>query len=280
MRQVKSFIILAVLILTLISVTGLFSGCAGRRNIHNLSMEDAWARIKAEFEDEDYLDVTQMLEIFIINYAGTNLADSAQYLLAESHFELGEYIISGSEYQKLITQYPRSPLVEEAEYKLGLSYYELSPAYSKDQEYTEKALNMFQLFIEDFPNSHLAEEAETRINELRNKLAKKDYRAGRLYHKMTEYTSARIYYQSVLDNYYDSVYADDSQYFKARSWMDQERWEEAIAAFRAFISRYPDSEYSGRVKRDLNEAEENYRKQLEKQADEQEQAVFDVFDDE
>ena len=46
------------------------------------------------------------------------------------------------------------------------------------------------MFIEDFPQSNLIQDAEKSIEELRYKLAKKEYEGGRLYLKLEEYESA------------------------------------------------------------------------------------------
>ncbi|HEX04061.1 MAG TPA: outer membrane protein assembly factor BamD [Bacteroidetes bacterium] len=205
-------------------------------------------------------------------------SDSAQYLLAESHFEMDEYIISASEYEKLISQYPRSPLVEEGEYKLGLSFYELSPKYQKEQVYTDKAVEMFQLFIEDFPNSMLVSEAEERILELRTKLAKKEFQAGRLYHRMGEYKAARLYYQSVLDNYYDSEFAEESQLLKADSWSDEKEWAEAQAAYQGYLIRYPDSDRVDYINRQIEYVKKRHQEQLAKEAEGERGGVFRLFD--
>ncbi|MBS1261907.1 MAG: Cell division coordinator CpoB [Calditrichaeota bacterium] len=262
-RGMTRTVLLAALIASFAAM--IVTGCGRGRRYEDLSMDNAWQRINTEFANEDYLDASDHLEIFIINYAGSTISDSAQYLLAECHYRMKEYIIAASEYRKLVSQYPRSPLVAEAEFKLGESHYELSPHYAKDQEYTEKAIDTFQLFIEDFPDSDRVPEATEKIDELRAKLAKKEFRSGRLYHKMGEYESARIYYQSVLDNYYDTEYAEQAQLFKAESWAGQKKWEEAVAAYRAFLSRYPDSEHTAYVQEELEQARVRYRKQLQRE---------------
>jgi len=241
-------------------------------------MEASWEKIKNYFERERYLDSSEHLEIFLINYAGSTLSDSAQYLLAESHYFMKEYIISASEYEKLMVQYPRSPLVAQSEYKLGLSYYELSPSYHKEQQYSTKAIEMFQLFVEDFPSSSLVPEAEERIQELRTKLAKKEFQAGKLYHRMTEYEAARMYYQSVLDDYYDTEYAEDAQLLKADSWADQKEWMEAQAAYQAFLIRYPESEKADYVTEQIEIVKNRHQVELERAAEGDKRGILSIFD--
>ena len=103
------------------------------------------------------------------------------------------------------------------------------------------------MFIEDFPESDLIRDAEIGILELRIKLAQKDFEVGRMYLKLEEYESALIYFRSVLNNYYDTSFADDARigiifthilndnqqgansYFKAEKdrFLSQSKYEEA-----------------------------------------------------
>ena len=54
-------------------------------------------------------------------------------------------------------------------------------------------------------------EAEGIITDLRIKLARKDYEAGRMYLKLEEYDTALIYFRSVLNHYYDTSFSDDAR---------------------------------------------------------------------
>ena len=67
------------------------------------------------------------------------------------------------------------------------------------------------MFIDDFPESDLIPDAEDAILSSRLKLAQKDYESGRMYLKLEEYESALIYFQSVLNHYYDISFADDAR---------------------------------------------------------------------
>ena len=62
----------------------------------------------------------------------------------------------------------------------------------------------FQEFVDDFPNSENNETALGAMVLLRDKLAKKLYETGILYLKMDEYEPARLSFQRVLDQYYDT----------------------------------------------------------------------------
>src|SRR5207249_2589596 len=128
-----------------------------------------------------------------LQYPGSGVADDAQYYLAESHFKREEYLLAAEEYQALNRNMPSSPFVPLAQYKTALCYYYLAPKSSLDQKYTAKAIDEFQSFIEYYPTHEMVPDAESKINELNTRLAKRLYDTAMLYMTMEYYKSATIY---------------------------------------------------------------------------------------
>ena len=97
------------------------------------------------YEDEDYFEAVNEFTVVTLRYPGSVYSDSAQYYLGMCHFQMDEYIISAAEFNKLVDEMSRSPLVPDAQYMLAESYFELSPRAELDQEYTMQAIK--QLLI-------------------------------------------------------------------------------------------------------------------------------------
>ena len=97
-----------------------------------------------------------------------------------------------------------SPFVDDARFNICESYSIESPKYYHDQEYTEKAIERYQEFLDDFPGSKLNDVAVESIEILRGKLGKKIYETGILYMKLDEFESAKMTFQLVMDMYYDT----------------------------------------------------------------------------
>ncbi len=201
-------------------------GCSGRSPESTWTAEEYYEYAKELYDDEDYFEATNEFTVVILRYPGSSVADSAQFYLAMSHYDLEEYIISAAEFSKLMNNMSRSPLVPDATYMLGMSYYQMSPRPALDQEYTEKALRAFQLFIEDFPGHEKREEVERRLLELREKMAEKYYLNAELYRAMLWINSSVIYYDIVLERYYDTSWADDAMLGKANTLIDMEAFDE------------------------------------------------------
>ena len=242
-------------IVLIISILWLIIGCGGARKGDIPSASESLHRAIALYENEDYLKAEEEFSAITLNFPGSIVVDSAEFYLGETHFQLSEYILAAASYQRVVDQYPRSQLVSISQYKIGLCYYKLSPIHPLDQEYTKKAIEEFQKFLEDYPGLEYSEEAGHYLFDCREKLAKKEYTSGTLYFKLSEYPSAIIYFDGILDNYYDTNYAPLALYYKGESLKKDDRFQEAVEIFRLFLSKYPDHAYRMRVEDRLNELE-------------------------
>jgi outer membrane protein assembly factor BamD len=221
-------------------VFAILSGCAKQADITTMEPEVAYRYLEKKYEKADYLSAVDGFDYYTLNYSGSSLVDSAQFLLAMSHYNLKEYLLAADSFNELVRRFPRSPLVAEAMFQAGASYWKLSPKYSLDQEFTIKAIDALQAFIDYFPErSSRVRDAQELIDQCRNKLAQKEYSSGIIYIKTKDYRSAEIYLKSVTELYYDSPWATEAAYWIAFAQAGDQRPEEAKKSYRDFIQKYP-----------------------------------------
>lgn len=137
-------------------------------------------------------------------------AADAQLYLARSHAANKEYLLAANEYNRFIQLYRRDPRVAEAAYDYAMTFYHRSPGYQLDQTPTEQAVEQFQLFIDRHPNDDRVADAELKIRELREKLARKRLESARLYERRGLNEAAAITFESVFDDYPETKWADDA----------------------------------------------------------------------
>ena len=184
----------------------LLASCAGTKNNDELTLKDIFNQGMDNLENSKYLQAQSDFKNVLIRGTGTDLGDDAQYFLGESYYRNKEYLLAIAEYEKLTRKMGYSPFVEDARFKICEAYRIESPKYYHDQEYTLKALERYQEFLDDYPNSILLDDVLASINILRDKLAKKAFETGILYMKMEEYESAKLSFQIVIDKFYDTSY--------------------------------------------------------------------------
>ena len=225
----------------------ILAGCGSSEETAVLTVEERFTRAKELFDNEDYLEAINEFTIITLQFPGSARAAEAQYFLAECRFNRGEYLLAVFEYSTMRRSYPASPLVADAQYKIGLSYYELSPKSNLDQQYTRKAIDEFQAFVEYYPSHPSAVDADAKIRELTDKLAKKQYETARLYVTMQYYTAALFYFEDIIEKYHDTNYAPLAYLGKVEVLMEKKRYQEAEAQVDRFIERFPDNVLRGRA---------------------------------
>lgn len=226
-------------IITLIILSIFIAACSSSIDTSNMTPEDRLAYAIKLYQEEDYEEAVKEFDAIILQYPGSSISDDAQYYLALTRFQREEYILGAYQFSKLIKSMPSSEFLADAQYMLADCYYELSPDFTLDQQYSKKAIEEFQVFIDIFPLNEKVAQAETKINELNDKLAKKEYDAARIYDKMEYYDAAIKYYDSVSEIYHDTQYAPLALYNKINLLIEKKRESEALTEAQKFISRYP-----------------------------------------
>lgn len=243
--------------LSLVSML-LLSGCGGTTQaVKEMTPEQRFKHAKELFDDGSYLDAINEFTVITLQNQGSAVAPEAQYYLGECRFKRGEYLLAAFEYQVLRRNYPASPLVADAQYKLGLCYYELSPRSSLDQDYTHKAIDELQAFVEYYPKDPRVKDADEKIQEMTLRLAKKQYETARLYSVMEYYRAAIMSYDEVIEKYHDTEYAPLAYEGKIKLMMSRRHYREAKDEVDKFLTRYPNSVLRSRF--------EDFRKEAERE---------------
>ena len=227
----------AVVILMLAMV----SGCGSSKETAPATVEDHFLRAKTLFDEGNYLEAINEFTVITLQYQGSSRAAEAQYFLGESRYKRGEYLLAIVEYSALKRNMPASPLVQDAQYKIGLCYYMLSPKSTLDQQYTKKAIDELQSFVEYYPSHALVQDAAAKIRELTTRLAKKDFETAQLYSTLEYYKAAQFYFDDVIEKYHDTEYAPLAYMGKVKVLMARKKYEDALTEINRFIERFPDS---------------------------------------
>lgn len=225
----------------------ILGGCSSGEQVTTLSAEERFESGKRLFDDGDYLEAINEFTVVTLQYQGSGVADDAQYYLGECRFMREEYLVAAFEYQQLMRNLPASPLVPDALFKIGLCYYHLSPRSALDQQYTHKAIDELQTFVEYNPAHPRAVEAEALIKELTTRLARKSYEIARQYALLEYYKSALFYFDDVIEKYHDTEYAPPSYLAKAEVLLARRRFADALRTITIFLEKFPVSDLRRRA---------------------------------
>jgi outer membrane protein assembly factor BamD len=220
------------------------------------SVDQQFSEAKAAYLKEDYPEAIRLFEEVRLQAPASPVAAEATYMEAMSRYNEELYAGSAVDFRSVRRNYPNSPYAARAQFMVGESYYQLSPRPELDQAYTLLALAEFQNFLHDFPGttnppspasgatapaaplSSLADTAQARILEIRQKLATKYFMSAQLYDKLEDFKSAAVYYKRVLDNYYDMHPAIESELRIAEISTTRNKLDDARKALDDFDTKY------------------------------------------
>lgn len=221
------------------------------------TLDVAFEKAMMQYENEKYSDAARAFETVISIGRGTDTGQNAQYYLAESYYKGGRYLLAASEYTRYVQFNPNSPRREDVEFKEALCYYHLSPRFKLDQQHTERAIERFRLFRSRYPSSELGASAADYIAELREKLARRDYNAAEFYMRTSQYSSAAIYHDLVIDRFPETSWAEKSLVRQIEAYIlyaensvvrrQEERFENALDSYSRYLQLFPQGDNRSRA---------------------------------
>lgn len=124
----------------------------------NLGAGELFRLAHRYFMEKEYDVAIGGFHKFLTDFSDHQLAGAAQFWIAESFLQLGEYDIALQEYARLIKTYPRDEKVADAYYGTGVALLK--------QGNTEDAKQALQYVISHFSDTLAANKAQTRLKDI------------------------------------------------------------------------------------------------------------------
>lgn len=230
----------------------LVAGCAGPGGLRYESPEEAFTKGMEYFERGRYARAAQYFQAVFDFGRMHDWADDAQLALARTRRANQEFILAASEYARFTELYRADPRIPTVEYERAMTFYERSPEFELDQGNTERGIEVFYVFMQRYPEHDSVDAALARVQELRDKLAYKQFTNAGLYERRELYEAAALSFEVVFDKFPDTELADDALLGAMRCYMEYsnqsiaqrqpERLQKAIDHYQRLIQIFPDSD--------------------------------------
>ncbi|WP_053992598.1 outer membrane protein assembly factor BamD [Mangrovimonas sp. TPBH4] len=216
------------------------------------------------YEQEKYGKANRLFAQIIPQYRGKPQAEKLTYMYAKTYYEMGDYHLSGYQFERFETAYPRSEKAEEASFLSARSYYMLSPVYSKEQKETVQALDKLQIFLSKYPDSEYLPEVNKMVKELDYKLEKKAFEIAKQYNQIayfdaSDYEASIKSFDNFLLEYPGSTFREEAMYYRLDSayrlainsmqYKKEARLMTAQGYYNSFIKYYSDSKFAEEANR-------------------------------
>ena len=210
----------------------LLAGCGGTIGEQTGGVAD-FERGKGLYDQERWTDAILDLKAFIEAYPGTERTDDALFYLGNSYFRIKDYALASGQFDRLLRDFPGTLFESDARFLLARCDDLQSHSALLDQTETERSIGRYQAFLEAYPDHPRAAEARDRVKALRDRLAEKRFKNGRLYVRLHEYRAAEIYLRSVLERYPESPWAAESSLLLVDVLTKQGKREDALSVLKA-----------------------------------------------
>ena len=196
----------------------LSAGCNGFNKMLNSNDYDAkYAAAMKYYNENMYTRAAQLFENLSLYYRGKEKAENIAWYYAMTLYKQKDYYTAGYQFNRFARQFPYSDRMEEACFYSAYCKYMDSPDYNLDQSGTREAIEEFETFAERWPRSTRIPEVNNCLDELRQKLIRKDYEIAYGYYFIEEYHAAYESFRQFLNRYPEAAVREDAMFYMLES---------------------------------------------------------------
>lgn len=233
--------------------------------------EELYTQGKEESSNKKLKKSIRLLEQIEPDFRGKPQGQRLSYMLADAHYQLGDYFVAPFEFERFQQLYATSEKLEEASFKEASSYFYRTPRYNLDQTDTKKAMDELQEYLNKYPQGEYAEKASEMYAELQIKLEKKAFEISRQYHKTQYYKAAIASFNNFIADYPGTPFREEAFYYRFDSayqlatnsvaFLMEERLKEAKTFYDSYKKYYADGEHMAEMDialEDINSRLQNF----------------------
>jgi outer membrane protein assembly factor BamD len=191
------------------------------------------------------------------NYPNDPLGRRALLRVADTYYAQGDpvnLIEAQYKYRDFINRYPTSDKGDYAMLQIAMVSYKQMEKPDRDQQKTREAVEKFNDMIRAYPRSSFRPEADAKLREVKDRLAKHEHLIARYYIKRHSYYAALQRLNGIVDQFPNYNERDAVFYDLGTSLNGLGRTNEAKLYFERVISEFPKSDYAGKAKRRLGDS--------------------------
>ena len=222
----------------------------------NLSKEEVYERAEAMFEAKRWASARSHYSFVYENYPNDPLGRRSLLRVADTYFHQGgqtNLVEAQYKYRDFINRYPGS---EQADYAMlqiaNVSFKQMEPSHN-DQTKTREAIQKFREMITAFPNSPLRPEAEDRIADAEDRLAKHEHDVARFYMQRQAWSAAVTRLNTIVEQYPRYSARDETFYDLGRVLGSLGREGESRLYYERVVAEFPDSRFADLARNELGD---------------------------
>lgn len=177
-------------------------GACNEKPISDLSPEQGMDRVRKKHADGHWEEVITQVNEYRSRYPYTPFSAEAELLQADAFFQGDRFPEAIAAYEEFIKKNPKHAQANFASFRVAQSYDKQSPKeIDREQENAYTAIDKYNVFLERYPDSKHANDAKTRVNILKRRVADHFVFVARFYWKKKLYSGALNRYLQILEKH-------------------------------------------------------------------------------
>ena len=255
-----------------IALLGACSSHSSEKITHTQFCKNKLEKAEELFKKEKYGRVIDKLEEIMSYCAGTGYLEQTSFLLAESHFNLENWIEARGEYGSFVMNFPGSPYAETAEFRKAIASFNMEFRVSRDDANTTVAMKDFERYLSNHPDTPLRDSINYYYGLLVERLAEKEFQTARLYLRMDKPQAAVIYFKEFLETYKQSRLRKEALFLTSQAYTDLDQFEAAREYLNIAKLELKDDDKDGhklleKTEKKIAKAEKNFEKRIRKDSE-------------
>src|SRR5262249_46051879 len=204
----------------------------------------------------------RLLFTTIINtYPDSPFLSLSKLAIADSFYLEGttsSLVQAAQAYQDWLTFFPTDPLADDAMLKVAEAEMRQMGLSDRDITHAKKAEQRLKALLQQYPDTKLRPEVQTRLNEVQENLAMHNLQGGNFYLEARYQTKkgglkgAQSRYKEIVEKYPNFSYMDEVLFRLGNTYREEEEPDEAAKYYQQLVRDYPNSNFADKAKDQLN----------------------------
>ncbi len=175
-----------------------------------LQMIDAYKIGYEELSKGDAIYAAKKFNEAELLYPQSEWAPKSVLLSAYAYYSQNYYDEALSELDRYFKKYPKHINMDYAHFLYAMCYYENIIDEKKDLEPLLLSKKRFEFIVQNYPNTDFAQDAQYKINLIKDVMASKEMYIGKYYLKKKKWAAAINRFKNIIEKYETTIYVEEA----------------------------------------------------------------------